>query len=114
MSQKPSRFQMRAFAVIVLVAAGTGLPVTGIVNHLYAFSGMTMARHAWMSAHNVLGVIFVVFAIFHAVLNRRILLGHITNVSSGIPGMRREAAWACGLVILSMLLAVGHAVHGRI
>ncbi len=114
MSRKSSQFQMRAFAPIVLTVTGIGLPVTGIVNHFYAFSGFTVARHAWMSAHNVFGVLFVVFALLHAVLNRRILFNHLTNVSAGILWMSREALWACGLVIVVLLLAVGHAIHGRI
>ncbi len=114
MSRKPSRFQVRAFTSVVLMATGIGLPVTGIVNHLYAFSGFTVARHAWMATHNVFGVLFIVFALLHAVLNRRILLGHMTSVSAGTLRINREAVWACGFVILSLLLAVGHAIHERI
>ncbi len=114
MNRKHNQFQVRAFTVTVLAATGIGLPVTGIVNHFYAFSGFTVARHAWMSAHNVLGVLLVVFGLLHVVLNRRVLSSHITNVSAGILRMKREAAWACGLVVLSLLLAVGHAIHVRI
>ena len=115
MKRKHNQFQVRAFTATVLVATGIGLPVTGIVNHFYGFSGFTVARHAWMSAHNVLGFLLVVFGLLHTVLNRRILISHIANVSAGIlGGMNREAAWACGLVVLSLLLAVGHAIHVRI
>lgn len=113
MSQKHNQFQIRSFAAIVLATTGIGLPVTGIVNHFNAFSGFTVARHAWMSAHNVLGVLFVLFALVHVLLNRRVLWGHLKDFSAGIPGISREAAWACGVVILSLLIAVGHAIHGR-
>lgn len=114
MNRKHNQFQVRAFTVIVLATTGIGLPVTGIINHFYAFSDFTVARHALMSVHNVLGILFVVFAIMHAVLNRRILVNHVKNVAAGTLGINREAALACGLVVLSLLLAVGHALHGRI
>lgn len=45
MNRKSSQFQIRDFTMVVMVATGVGLPVTGIVNHFYAFSGFTVTRH---------------------------------------------------------------------
>jgi len=114
MSNKPNQFRIRAFTVTVLIVTGVGLPITGIVNHFYAYSSMTVARHAWMSAHNLLGVLFLVFAVWHSVLNRRLLFGHMKGAIAGIFGMSKEAAWACGMVSLLLAVAVGHALLASI
>jgi hypothetical protein len=55
-------FDVRAFVALTATIAGLGLPVSGYVNHLFQIDPMTIQRHAWMSAHNILGVIFAVFA----------------------------------------------------
>ena len=112
MSRTPSQFRIRAFTAILLVATGMGLAVTGIVNHFYAFSDVTAARHAWMSAHNLLGVLFLVFAVWHAVLNRRLLFSHMKSSSTGIFRISREAVWASGTIILLLAFVVGHALLG--
>ena len=53
----------RAFVALILVWRGLGLPVTGVMNHVYGFSPLSVERHAWISAHNALGLLFVVFSI---------------------------------------------------
>jgi len=92
---------MRAFVALALTFSGLGLPVTGYVNHVYQFAPMSMARHAWMSAHNILGVQFAVFAIWHAILNRRAL------------SFNRMAVYAGLTVGLLSALVVSHAFHTR-
>lgn len=93
------KFDKRAFVALVAGFSALTLPVSGLVNHYLGFSPPTMERHAWMSAHNTLGVLFVVSAIWHCLLNRRALWNHL----------RREAALA-GLVVAGVLfLFVSHA-----
>jgi hypothetical protein len=96
---------------LVIAFSGLGLPVTGIANHVYGFDSLTVARHAWMSAHNVLGLLFAVFSIWHVVLNRRPLMRHIQGVAARIPTVSREALLAAALVALCLFLLVGHAFH---
>ena len=67
------KFNLRAFAVLMITFSGLGLPVTGLVNHFYGFAPLSVERHAWMSAHNVLALLFTVFTVWHVVLNRRAL-----------------------------------------
>lgn len=108
----PARaFKYRAFVAIVMVLSGLALPVTGIANHFYGFAPLSVERHAWMSAHNALGLVFAACSIWHVALNRRALWGHAKNTAAHIPVMSREAVLAGAVVTLVLLLTVGHAFH---
>lgn len=110
--ETPDRaFRQRAFVALVLVLSGLALPVTGIANHFYGFAPASVERHAWMSAHNALGLLFVVFSIWHVVLNRRALWNHVRTTAVRIPAMGGEAMLAVALVVITLLLFVGHAFH---
>jgi len=107
---KPAqRFNTRAFVALSLVLGGLGLPVTGIMNHVHQTDPITV-RHGWMAAHNGLALLFVVFAIWHVVLNWKALVRHI---GAGARQMlaTREAIGATALVALVLVVAVGHTLH---
>ena len=70
---RQNRFDTRGFVALIIALCGLGLPITGVANHLHGFNPLSVARHAWMSAHNCLGLLFILFAIWHLVLNRRAL-----------------------------------------
>jgi hypothetical protein len=57
--------------------------------------------------------LFLIFGIWHVVLNRRALWNHIKGVSARVPAMSREALLAGAVVGLALLLFVGHAFHVR-
>ena len=105
------RLNSRAFTAMMMVFSGLGLPMTGIATHSYGFAPLTVERHAWMSAHNALGVLFAVFSVWHIVLNRRAVWNHVRSTAPRIPAMSREAILAGGVVALTLLLFVGHAIH---
>ena len=112
-SEKITRkLNTRAFVVLMIGFSGVGLPVTGVANHIYGFSPMSIERHAWMSAHNILGLMFVAFSIWHIVLNRRALWNHMRNSNGRIPAVSREATLAGIVVALALLVFVGHAFLG--
>ncbi len=104
-------FQTRAFVALMIGLSGLGLPITGIVNHYYGFAGFSVARHAWMSAHNFLGLVFVAFAIWHVVLNRRTMGNYLRNALAKAAGIRSEAVIASAVLATGLLLFVGHAFH---
>jgi len=104
-------FNTRSFVTLMIALSGLGLPVTGIANHFLGFAPPSVGRHAWMSAHNGLGILFVVFSLWHVVLNRRALWKHVRNASLRIPAMSREAMYAGAVVTLVLVLFVGHALH---
>ena len=111
MSRTTRKFNVRAFAALMTAFSGFGLPLTGLANHVYGFSPLTVARHAWMSAHTALGILFTVFMIWHAVLNRRALWNYMKSVVGRCPALSREAAIAGVVVTAVLLLFVGHAFH---
>lgn len=111
MDNMRSRFNTRAFVVCMIAFSGIGLPLTGFANHVLGFSPLTVARHAWMSAHNILGVVFVAFSIWHSALNRRALSNHVKGAVARIPAFSREASIAGAILTLVLLLFVGHAFH---
>ena len=111
MENPRKKFNMRAFAALMLAFSGLGLPITGVMNHIYGFSLLSNARHAWMSAHNVLGLLFVVFAIWHIVLNRQALWRHFAGAVSRFPAVSREALAAAAIVGIALFVFVGHALH---
>jgi len=103
----------RAFVALTAAISGMGLPVTGIANHLYQMEPMTLERHAWMSAHNTLGVLFTIFAIWHAILNRRALCNHARGLGARLFSMSREASFAVALIAIALFFVVGHTFHVR-
>ncbi len=111
MEQARPRFNLRAFVSLMIAATGLGLPVTGVFNHVYGFAPLTLERHAWMSAHNVLGVLFVGFSVWHVVLNRRALWRHLSSTAARLPALSREALVAGAIVAAAVAAVVGHALH---
>ncbi len=102
-------FNTRAFIALMIALSGLGMPVTGVFTHVLGFSPMSLERHAWMSAHNGLGVLFVVFSVWHVALHRRTLWKHVQKSAARVLPLSREAAVAGAVVALSLLLFVGHA-----
>jgi hypothetical protein len=109
MNTTNSAFNPRAFTVLLMTACAVALPVTGYENHSLGFEPMTVSRHAWMSAHNAVGVLFIVCAAWHVALNRRALLYHIRGAGAALSAPSRGALVGCILVALFLVLLVGHA-----
>lgn len=106
--QTRKRFKKRAFVALAAAFCALGLPVSGVANHLFQLDPMGVQRHAWMSAHNILGAMFVVFSLWHGLLNRRALLKYAGGLAGRLPGVSREAACAAAVVTTMLVLAVGH------
>jgi uncharacterized membrane protein YidH (DUF202 family) len=104
---------IRAFVALVAALAGVGLPVSGFANHLLQMEPMTQRRHAWMSAHNGLGLLFAAFAIWHVVLNRGAFLRYLHGLTARSHRSRQEIAWAVAVVAAVLVVTVGHTLHAR-
>lgn len=104
-------FNLRGFVILTATVSGLGLPLTGLANHLHQMDPIfSSSRHAWMSAHTILGVLFTVSTVWHTILNRRMLLNHLRGHAPR-PGIGREAVGAIVLVVVMLVLVVGHAFH---
>jgi hypothetical protein len=106
----PRRFNKRAFVAMAMALSGGGLPVTGILNHVRQTDPMT-SRHLWMAAHDSLGLLFVVFATWHVVLNWKTLARYVRGGARQLVSASLEAAWATAVVIGIVGLAIGHTLH---
>ncbi|MCE5307645.1 MAG: DUF4405 domain-containing protein [Acidobacteriales bacterium] len=106
---KSKKLSVRAFVATMMGFSGLGLPITGLANHVYGFSPLSVERHAWMSAHNVLGLLFVLSSIWHIVLNRRPLWNYMRSTAAGISSVSREAVLAGLIVACALFVFVGHA-----
>jgi hypothetical protein len=104
------RFSWRAFWSLLLLLTAAGLAWTGLENHELGFDGLTAARHAWMSAHNALALLFVVAVAAHVLLNGKALLRH----ARGTPRWpSREVVVALTVTAGLLFLTVGHAQLAR-
>lgn len=106
-------FNLRAFASVGMACAGLGLPFTGWANHALQLEPMTVARHAWMTAHDSLAVLFVALAACHVAVNRRALWNHLRGATASVAGSRREGLLAVAVVMVLTVVAVSHAFHVR-
>ena len=105
------KFNKRAFVSVGMFLSGIGLPFSGIMNHYLGFDELTVARHAWMSVHNVLGLFFVIFSIMHVSMNWKPLTNAIKKHSSLF--LSKEALCAAILILGFTVLFVIHAFHVR-
>ena len=80
-------FNKRAFTAIMAGLTALTLPFTGLVLHGYSEGAISGDKHSWFMAHVGLGFLFVVFAAWHAIINRRALLNYIkASVTGSHPG----------------------------
>jgi hypothetical protein len=111
MGKTSRKFNIRSFVALMIAFSGLGLPITGIANHIYGFTPLTLERHIWMSAHNILGLIFCIFSIWHIALNRRPLVGYLKGIGFSLSFLSREAMLAGAIVTVILLFFIGHAFH---
>jgi hypothetical protein len=109
-TQQRKPFNMRGFISIAMFTAGMILPVSGIMNHQLAFE-VSVARHFWMSVHNMAATLFTVAAVAHIVLNWRPLVRHGKKIAGAM--ITKEAGAAVGVVLGVVSLFAMHALHVR-
>ncbi len=102
-------FNYRAFWSLLLAVTAIGLPWTGIENHLHGFDGITVERHAWMSAHNILALLFTIAVVAHVVMNGRALLRYARGLAARTLPPSREAVVALAITAGLLFVCVGHA-----
>jgi hypothetical protein len=110
----PARpFNKRAFAASMAALTGMTLPLSGWFCHHYQFAPMTVARHAWMAVHVTTATLFVIFAGWHVVMNRKAIAAYLGGAGAYAPGASREARWAAAIFAFVLFIAAGHAFLGQ-
>jgi hypothetical protein len=111
MSKERKKFNVRAFVALMITFVGLGLIVTGIQNHAAEEAPAAEAREAGPGAHSLLAVLFVVFFVWHIILNRRVLWNHVKGSAGRVPAISREAIVAGIVVALVVGVFVIHGLH---
>jgi len=106
---KMKQFNKRAFISSALFISCLSLPFTGFINHSLQFDQLSIERHFWMSAHNVAGILFVLFVILHISYNWRALLNYAKKYKEKY--ITKETFTAIALVIIVIGLISSHAFH---
>jgi len=106
---KKKPFNRRAFISTALFVSGLCLPFTGFMNHYFQFYKLTLERHFWMSAHDIAGILFVIFSILHISYNWRTLIGYAKKAKEIF--ISKEALTAIFFVIMIVSLISSHAFH---
>ncbi|MGE5499969.1 MAG: DUF4405 domain-containing protein [Syntrophothermus sp.] len=103
------KFNTRAFVSAGMFISFIGLPFSGYMNHILGFETLIKERHIWMSVHNVLGVIFLIFSIWHMKLNWKPLNNYFRRIKGII--ISREVVYAASVVLFFLGLFIFHAAH---
>lgn len=103
------KFNNRAFITIAMFTSGLMLPLSGLMNHRYQFEGLTVARHFWMTAHNISAILFMVFVILHLSYNWRLLIKYSKDIGNMI--ISKEAIIAILMVLFIVGIFSMHALH---
>jgi hypothetical protein len=101
-------FNHRAFVAMMTALMGICLPVSGLILHAYSHNRIVAGRHAWVMMHIVAGTLFLVFAVWHIILNRRPLLRYITSSAAGSLPLSREAGLAILIAVALIVLIISH------
>ena len=114
------RWNQRAFVATGALLFGLTLPVTGLVDHVVRDHEGAAAVGRWSVAHIALSVLFVVFCVWHVVLNRRALARYLRAKTqrralpagepgrSAVPPLPRRQVFLC-----RRLHGQRHLVHGN-
>lgn len=78
------RLNRRAFVAIGATLTGLALPVTGFADHLILDASPAAGGNAASVTHWACGLLFIVFATWHVVLNWKAYRRHIAEVSGGL------------------------------
>ena len=105
--QKP--FNKRAFISTAMFISGLFLPVSGLMNHALQFEELTLARHFWMSVHDISGILFIIFSVLHISFNWKALVNYVKKVKDIY--ISKEALTAIIVTLIIVGLFSSHVFH---
>ena len=102
-------FNKRAFISTALFTSGLCLPISGFMIHINQIEELTVARHFWMSLHDVSGILFLIFSIIHIAINWRSLNNYVRRAKDVL--ISKESLIAITLVIIIVGIVSSHPFH---
>lgn len=107
---KQKHFNTRAFVVTTAAFAVLGLILSGVMNHAMHHGSVGFFQQTWRAFHWLLGIIFIFFAVWHSILNRRAIAKYIKDFCAGTPACTRELIFSLAVVGILFLLSIIHSV----
>lgn len=108
MDTNKNTFNKRAFTAMMSGLTALSLPLTGLILHGYSEGASGGDKQSWIMIHVVFGVLFVVFAAGHALINRRPLLNYI-KLGAARSRLSREAFLAVTIIAVLLLVMITRA-----
>jgi hypothetical protein len=78
-----SLWDQRRFVALGALFSGLALPITGVADHLARHSSGPHVGPGWIVAHITVSALFVGFATWHAVINRRVPVRYLRSRRRG-------------------------------
>jgi hypothetical protein len=94
MEASKKRFNWRAFVALMAALTGLSLPISGFALHITRHLQNLKLIDFWMELHTFLGSVFVVFIIWHTVLNFHPLTSYLKPKAQALTPLPREAVFA--------------------
>jgi len=110
MDTKKRPFNHRAFVAIMTGLTGLSLPISGWVLHAYSDHRIVAGRHAWFTMHVFWGILFLILAVWHIVLNRRPLLNYFKSGAADSLSLSREACWSVTITAALLIIMMLHSL----
>ncbi len=101
----------RALAAMALFCAGVWLVPSGMALHFASHEGATGWSHLFMTMHNTASLLFLIAAVVHVFLNRKVLANYVNAKVGEYLRFKRELLIAVLGVSALVLFASSHALH---
>ncbi len=101
----------RSLAAMALFCAGVWLVPSGIALHFASHEGATRWSHLFMTMHNTASLLFLIAAVVHVILNRKVLANYVNAKVGEYMRFKRELLIAVLGVSALVLFAASHALH---
>lgn len=100
-----SGINIRALASVALFCAGVWLVPSGIALHLASHDDATRWSHLFMTIHNTASLLFLIAAVVHVIMNRKVLT-HYLNAKVGEYRRFKRELWVAVLGVSAFVMLV--------
>lgn len=106
-----TEFNVRALTSMVLLCSGVWLVPSGIALHFASHEYATRWSHIFMTMHNTASLLFLIAAVVHVMMNRKVLSNYVNARMGEYMRFKRELLIAVLGVSALVLFAASHALH---
>ena len=105
-----SGINIRVLASVALFCTGLWLVPSGIALHFASHDGATKCSHLFMTIHNTASFLFLIAAVVHVIINRKVLIHYVNARIGEYTRFKRELLIAVLGVSAFVMLVAFHAL----